>query len=175
MRLISKRFVLAKGALFADLTTVRRIVTILLSCVAVAGLVFEFGFGGNLLQGDRAGETSSPVAARTTAPTGGLTARQTWGNVSSLPDHFARHGADFGAKNAEEYARMARQFLVRGQREGLPARVDRSGVLRVYDPKDGAFAAFNRDLTTKTFFKPGRPDYFQRQPGQDVNLRTWIK
>lgn len=39
---------------------------------------------------------------------------------------------------------------------------------RVFDPKTGAFAAYNRDGTTKTFFKPGSPGYFERQPGRIV-------
>lgn len=101
------------------------------------------------------------------------TARETWGNMASLPDHFARHGAGFGASNAEDYAAMAWQFLQRGKAEGLPAKVDQSGTLRVFDPGSGAFGAYNRDGTTKTFFKPGRRGYFDRQPGQTVNLRTW--
>jgi pyocin large subunit-like protein len=99
-------------------------------------------------------------------------ARTTWGNVASLPDHFARHGRDFGAKSAEDYARMAWEFLQRAKAEGLPAKQDETGVLRVFDPKSGAFAAYNRDGTTKTFFKPGSRDYFARQPGRSIDLKT---
>jgi len=93
--------------------------------------------------------------------------------MASLPDHFARHGNDFGAKNPEDYARMAWEFLQRGKAEGLPAKQDETGVLRVFDPRSGAFAAYNRDQTTKTFFKPGNRDYFARQPGRSVDLKTW--
>jgi pyocin large subunit-like protein len=100
-------------------------------------------------------------------------ARTTWGNIASLPDHFARHGRDFGAKNPEDYARMAWEFLQRGKAEGLPAKQDETGVLRVFDPGSGAFAAYNRDQTTKTFFKPGNRDYFARQPGRSIDLKTW--
>lgn len=99
--------------------------------------------------------------------------RMTWGNIASLPDHFARHGRDFGAKNAEDYARMAWQFLQRAKTDGLPAKQDEIGVLRVFDPKSGAFAAYNRDGTTKTFFKPGSREYFARQPGRSIDLKTW--
>jgi pyocin large subunit-like protein len=101
-----------------------------------------------------------------------LRATQTWGNPASLPDHFARHGADFGARDAQEYARMASELLQRARSEGLPAKVDDDGVLRVFDPRSGAFGAYNRDGTTKTFFKPGSRGYFERQPGQPVDLRT---
>jgi len=100
-------------------------------------------------------------------------ARKTWGNIASLPDHFARHGSDFGAKDPEDYARMAWEFLQRGKAEGLPAKQDETGVLRVFDPGSGAFAAYNRDQTTKTFFKPGNRDYFARQPGRNIDLKTW--
>jgi pyocin large subunit-like protein len=102
-----------------------------------------------------------------------LPAGQTWGDPASLPDHFARHGSEFGARNAEEYAQMAWQFLQHAKVEGLPAKVDGSGVLRVFDPQSDAFGAYNRDGTTKTFFKPGSRGYFERQPGQPVNLKTW--
>lgn len=109
----------------------------------------------------------SPIPA--TAPP----SRTTWGNVASLPDHFARHGHDFGAKDPDDYARMAWEFLQRAKADGLPAKRDETGLLRVFDPKSGAFAAYNRDGTTKTFFKPGSRDYFARQPGRTIDLKTW--
>ena len=68
---------------------------------------------------------------------------------------------------------MASEFLQRAKAERLPAKQDEAGVLRVFDPGSGAFAAYNRDGTTKTFFKPGSRDYFARQPGHNVDLKTW--
>jgi hypothetical protein len=100
-------------------------------------------------------------------------ARKTWGNSATLPDHFARHGADFHAKNPDDYARMAWEFRQRAYAEGLPAKVDGEKVLRVYDPETGAFAAYNPNGTTRTFFKPNSPDYFERQPGRLVSLKTF--
>jgi hypothetical protein len=97
--------------------------------------------------------------------------RKTWANLASLPDHFHRHGADFGAKDADDYARMAWEFLQRARVEGLPAKLDEDGVLRVFDPRTHTFAAYNRDGTTKTFFKARSPGYFDRQPGRLVNLK----
>lgn len=98
---------------------------------------------------------------------------KSWGNIPSLPDHFARHGSDFHARNQDDYARMAWEFLQRAKSDSLPAKVDETGTLRVFDPRSGAFAAYNRNGTTKTFFKPGSPGYFDRQPGRPVNLKTW--
>jgi hypothetical protein len=96
--------------------------------------------------------------------------RKIWGNPESLPDHFARHGADFHAKDADDYARLSWEFFQRAKNEGLPAKRDDDGTLRVFDPRSGTFAAYNRDGTTKTFFKPGSRDYFDRQPGDPVKL-----
>jgi hypothetical protein len=106
--------------------------------------------------------------AKMTAPP----SRETWRNLASLRDHFDRHGGDFGAQTPEEYARLAWEFLQRARAEGLPAKVDEDGVLRVFEPRTRIFAAYNRDGTTKTFFKPGSRDYFERQPGRSVNLKT---
>ena len=93
---------------------------------------------------------------------------ETWGDLPSLPDHFARHGRDFKAKNADDYARMAWEFRQRAKADGLLIKVDSEGVERIYDPKSGAFGAYNRNGTTKTFFKPNSGDYFDRQPGELV-------
>ena len=68
---------------------------------------------------------------------------------------------------------MAAEFFRRGQAEGLPAKVDDAGTIRIFDSQSGAFGAYNRDGTTKTFFKPGSNGYFERQPGRRIDLRTW--
>jgi hypothetical protein len=112
-----------------------------------------------------------PLAAsalKTAAPS----ARETWGNVASLQDHYDRHGPDFNARNPEDYARMAWEFLQRAKSTGLPAKLDDDGVLRVFDPKTRAFAAYNKDGTTKTFFKARSRDYFDRQPGRSIDLKA---
>ena len=97
---------------------------------------------------------------------------KTWGDRYSLLDHFNRHGADFGAANADDYAAKAWLFLQQVKDEGLPAKQDESdGTIRVWDGKTHTFAAYNRNFTTKTFFKPLSADYFNRQPGKPVRLR----
>lgn len=105
--------------------------------------------------------------AKVTPPPAGMT----WGNYRTLQDHYDRHGPDFGSTSPEEYARQAWEFLQRAMDERLPAKLDDSdGTIRVWDPKTKAFAAYNRDGTTKTYFKPGSPDYFSRQPGRKIIL-----
>ncbi len=88
-----------------------------------------------------------------------------WGNPKILARHFRDHGADFGAKSADEYAQQASDFLRRSQAEGLPTKTDADGVIRVFDPKSNPFGAYNPDGTTRTFFKPSSPTYWDRQPG----------
>jgi pyocin large subunit-like protein len=115
----------------------------------------------------------TPATTETRAPAaGGRSARETWGRIESLPDHFARHGRDFHARDPDDYAAQAAAFLQRAKAAGLPAKRDADGSLRVFDPATGTFGAYNRDGTTKTFFKPGNADYFDRQPGERIDLRT---
>jgi pyocin large subunit-like protein len=124
-----------------------------------------------LQQNGGAAKPKQQTAPRVSESAAGTT--RTWGNPGSLRDHFERHGHDFAAKNADDYARMAAEFLRRAQAEGLPAKVDKAGTIRVFDPRTGAFGAYNSDGTTRTFFKPGSNGYFERQPGRRVDLRTW--
>jgi pyocin large subunit-like protein len=93
--------------------------------------------------------------------------RQTWGNISTLQDHFDRHGRDFASKSPDDYAAQAWHLLQRARAESLPMKIDPTdGTLRIFDPKTRAFAAYNREGRTKTFFKPESPTYWQRQPGR---------
>jgi hypothetical protein len=111
-------------------------------------------------------QSKPPPAKRVVPPT-----ERTWGSMRTLQDHFDRHGADFRATSPDDYARQAWEFLQRAKVEGLPAKIDDSdGTLRVWDPKTRAFAAYNRDGTSKTYFKPNSPDYFARQPGRPIKL-----
>ena len=100
--------------------------------------------------------------------------RRTWGNIGSLPDHFARHGADFSAKSEDDYAAQAWRFRERAVAEHLPIKLDTDGTVRVFEPKTRAFASFNRDGTTKTYFRPDSASYWQRQPGKPVQTPPWI-
>jgi hypothetical protein len=112
--------------------------------------------------------TAAPAGVKRAAPPAG----RTWGSPRTLQDHFDRHGADFRATSPADYAGQAWEFLQRAMDEGLPAKLDDSdGTLRVWDARSGAFAAYNRDRTTRTYFKPGNPDYFARQPGRIIKLK----
>ena len=106
-------------------------------------------------------------------PCKGLDPAESWGRPNTLADHFARHGADFGAKTAEEYAEMASKFLQEALANGYPTKIGPGGTIRVYDPSTNTFGSYNSDGTTKTFYKPDpsehhfptNQDYWDHQPG----------
>jgi len=100
--------------------------------------------------------------------------RLTWGSMASLQDHFDRHGRDFGAKSPDDYAAQAWRFRQRAVAEKLPMKLDTDGTVRVFDPKTRAFASFNRNGTTKTYFRPDNPSYWQRQPGRPIQTPPWV-
>ena len=118
-------------------------------------------------------EVKPPVAPKPIVRDAPAT-RVTWANPGSLQDHFARHGGDFSAKSPDDYAAQARRFRERAVAERLPMKLDTDGSVRVFDPKTGAFASFNRDGTTKTYFRPGNPSYWQRQPGKPIQTPPWV-
>jgi len=95
--------------------------------------------------------------------------RETWGRMETLQDHYDRHGADFQSRSPDDYAAQAWSFLQRGKAGEVPMKWDESDdTLRVFDPQTRAFAAYNRDGSTKTFFRPNNPSYWQRQPGRPI-------
>ena len=113
-----------------------------------------------------AGAPAKPVEATKVPP-----ARTTWGSPRSLQDHFDRHGADFGARTPDEYAAKAWMFLRDAKAGSYQGKFDENGDLRVYDAATKSFAAYNKNGTTKTFFKPGRRGYFDDQPGTPATPR----
>lgn len=88
-----------------------------------------------------------------------------WGDPKTLDRHFKDHGKDFKSKNKEEYTKEANDFYK--NRRKYQVKVDEDGVIRVYDPKTNRFGSYNKDGTTKTYFKPTRQQaYFDGQPGK---------
>lgn len=94
-----------------------------------------------------------------------LSTKDSWANLKTLGDHFARHGADFGAKSADDYASMASKFFQRGGAQQIPTKIAPDGTIRMFDPATNTFGSFAPNGMTKTFFKPTSPTYWSRQPG----------
>jgi pyocin large subunit-like protein len=89
-----------------------------------------------------------------------------WARPATLPEHFARHGAEVGARDEAAYVRLAASLLARAQRGEVPMKVARDGTIRVYDPQTHLFGAYNRDGGIRTLFVARDPRYFDRQPGE---------
>src|SRR6476620_387771 len=81
-----------------------------------------------------------------------------------LDEHFAKHGREFRGMSKAEYllaAQTLRDAPVGGDIEEI-MRGD--GTASRFDKASGAFIAFNRDGTIRTFFKPNDGErYFRRQ------------
>jgi hypothetical protein len=81
-----------------------------------------------------------------------------------LDEHFTKHGREFGGMSKSEYllaAQTLRDRPVGGDIEEI-SRPD--GTSSRFDKASGAFLAFDRDGTIRTFFKPNDGErYFRRQ------------
>ena len=109
-----------------------------------------------------------PPALKAPLPANAPPTRATWANLPSLQDHYERHGRDFSATSPDDYAAKAWLFREQARAASWPMKLDADGTIRMWDGRTGSFAAYNRDGTTKTFFKPGSPSYWQRQPGRPI-------
>ena len=81
-----------------------------------------------------------------------------------LDEHYAKHGAEFGAITRQDYLRQAQ--LLRDAAVGGPVlqTVRADGVTTRFDRQTGAFVAFNANGTIRTFFKPNDGErYYRRQ------------
>lgn len=104
---------------------------------------------------------AAKAPAAKTAPTSkvGFTSRQSW------LDHFEKHGAEFGKITADEYLARAQALrdapLVPTVLEGVRSS---DGVITRFDKKTGAFIAYHKDKSIRTFFRPNDGvAYFKRQ------------
>ena len=83
---------------------------------------------------------------------------------AQLNEHFQKHGAEFGRITQAEYLRQA-QLLRDAPVDSNIEEIRRDdGTISRFDRSSGAFLAFNRDGTIRTFFKPNDGEaYFRRQ------------
>jgi hypothetical protein len=85
-------------------------------------------------------------------------------DVRRLEEHYEKHGAEFGRVTRQDYLHQAQ--LLRDAPVGGPVleTVRGDGVTTRYDRETGAFIAFNRNGTIRTFFKPHDGErYYRRQ------------
>ncbi len=115
---------------------------------------------GNGAAVDPLGRPQGEVPAARPAPSGRTSAAgkgqgpTTWANPETLSDHFLRHGGDFRARSAAEYAQMSSNFLRQSQIQGFPTKIAPNGTIRVYDLRTNTFGSYTHSGATKTFYKP---------------------
>lgn len=81
-----------------------------------------------------------------------------------LHEHYQKHGAEFGRISEPEYLRLAQELRDRPAGGEILEAVRADGVITRFDRARGAFLAFDRDRTIRTFFHPNDGErYFRRQ------------
>lgn len=82
----------------------------------------------------------------------------------NLDDHFAKHGGEFRGLSKQQYLFAAQTLRDRPVGGDVEEIVRSDGTASRFDRASGAFLAFNRDGTIRTFFKPNDGErYFRRQ------------
>jgi len=99
-----------------------------------------------------------PPAFEATRPQVGFRSRE------RLVEHYRKHGREFGRIDMDHYLGLAQELRDRPAGGMILEAVRGDGVIVRYDKSSGAFIAFDRDGTIRTFFRPNRGDaYFRSQ------------
>lgn len=111
-------------------------------------------------------ERGQRLAVGGVAPAAEARERENIGFVDArrLDEHYEKHGAEFGRITKQDYLHQAQ--LLRDSAVGGPVleTVRADGVTTRFDRQTGAFIAFNRNGTIRTFFKPHDGErYYRRQ------------
>lgn len=150
----------------------RRLFRLVLAVVVVAGAWLAQQFRG------KTGPVETP-AVEAPAPGDGTGAGATPAGSAELPvarpevgfrdpahlrEHYQKHGAEFGRISEEAYLRLAQELRDRPAGGDILEAVRADGVITRFDRARGAFLAFDRDGTIRTFFLPNDGErYFRRQ------------
>src|SRR6202049_3323781 len=79
-------------------------------------------------------------------------------------EHFAKHGREFGNATPDEYLHLAQDLRAAPAGGPILEIAKPDGVITRFDKRSGAFGAYNRDRTIRTFFKPNDGErHFRRQ------------
>jgi hypothetical protein len=131
----------------------RRLLTVALAAVAI------------FLYWSHATERGQRLEARDVASSAARDrANMGFADQRRLDEHYDKHGAEFGRITKQDYLRQAQ--LLRDAEVGGPVlqTVRADGVTTKFDRQTGAFVAFNRNGTIRTFFKPNDGErYYRRQ------------
>jgi len=103
-------------------------------------------------------KSSPPTKSFNTHPEIGFATQE------KLNEHYRKHGKEFGRMSKSESLRRAQDLRDRPAGGDILEAVRKDGVATRFDRKTGAFLAFNRDGTIRTFFRPNAGEkYFWNQ------------
>jgi len=96
------------------------------------------------------------------------TAAVGFANTQRLDEHYAKHGAEFGAISKQDYLRQAQALRDAPAGGPILEAVRADGVRTRFDRRTGAFLAFNANGVIRTYFRPNDGErYFRRQAERD--------
>ena len=75
-------------------------------------------------------------------------------NARQLNLHHAEHGADFGAKSASEYERLADEFLGSAKHPDVHECTRSRGDMIRFNPKTDEYGVLDGNGIIRTYFKP---------------------
>jgi hypothetical protein len=79
-----------------------------------------------------------------------------------LAEHYRKHGREFGSIDMDRYLRLAQELRDRPAGGMVLESVRDDGVTVRFDRASGAFIAFDRDGSIRTFFRPDRGEAYYR-------------
>ncbi|HSB55369.1 MAG TPA: hypothetical protein VLD58_13485 [Gemmatimonadales bacterium] len=145
----------------------RRLIRLALALVVAAGVWLTQQYRGRW---GTPVPPQSPPASQSAAPASPASAGEAghpevgFRNAGHLHQHYQKHGAEFGRISEAEYLRRAQELRDRPAGGDILEAVRADGVITRFDRASGAFLAFDRDLTIRTFFQPNDGErYFKRQ------------
>jgi len=142
--------------------------------VVAVGLLARLAWP-QLFAGAPAHAPASPAAPAAPAPAGSGAAPAVDAGIGfrspdRLAEHFEKHGREFGATSAADYLARAQALRDRPPGGDVLEMVRADGVTCRFDRASGAFLAFNRDRTIRTFFRPADGEaYFRRQASRPAD------
>lgn len=84
-------------------------------------------------------------------------------SARGLDSHWLKHGSEFNVSSKAEYLAMAQELRDAPLSGNVIEAPQSNGSYARFDRRSGAFLAFNRDLTIRTFFRPDDGEaYFRR-------------
>jgi pyocin large subunit-like protein len=119
-------------------------------------------------RGERHVVRERPAEARDEAAPRGWGTAVGFVSERRLEEHYQKHGGEFGRITRPDYLHQAQ--LLRDAEVGGPVLETRraDGVVTRFDRQTGAFIAFNRDGTIRTFFKPNDGERYYRRQAERV-------